>query len=581
MNDNFFRVIEDVYNLKLSTSIDGKNNSDEIRNKLNSIYNRLDLYTPSKILEDDITLDLFIETKNLFKNLVLDKLLEDNPNTSKLSLLNLINSNTNLEGNTIDLIMLDLAEKMKIEKMRSETRKQAQMLFQKFDINGDGVISKSDLESRIKELGLPSVFSSEIMKSADILNDGKISMDEFYIYTEKRVVKHFKIFYNLDINQDDKLNYSQARAALSEVYPNLIISDSLFNKLFDKMDEDKSNEINLSEWCQFLLLFPENNIQHLTQLNNLIAVSSVTPGDSDFLLMNKDFIDDSNKPSFVEAFKSLLCGAFSGFVSRTLTTPLDNLRIIYQSNYKDKIPPNILVGLKEIYKTNGFKGLFKANSITLLHASLEQALRFGIIDYSKKHLQDKQGNISPVNLLKIGVFTGILSTLFLFPLEVVRIRIVSMTDNVKVSVPSKFKKIFSNQGIRGFYSGFIPHLFQVLPSGSLHVVLYNSLKKILASDDDYDKININKFAMMAGGAGILTGIITYPLNIITTRTIVENRNLPPTNRISSIAIINRIKLNEGYFGFYKGVKASVLRSSIGQAINFGLYEKTRAWIKKI
>ena len=70
------------------------------------------------------------------------------------------------------------------------------------------------------------------MLKADILKDNKISYSEFEKYCENQIMKFYKVFYNLDSDEDGKLNYKQARQTLHEIYPNMDLTDDVYKNLF-------------------------------------------------------------------------------------------------------------------------------------------------------------------------------------------------------------------------------------------------------------------------------------------------------------------------------------------------------------
>lgn len=78
--------------------------------------------------------------------------------------------------------------------------------------------------------------------------------------------------------------------------------------------------------------------------------------------------------------------------------------------------------------------------------------------------------------------TGISSSFVLFPFEVLRIRFI--TDNLMEKVFQSAKSIYSESGIRGFYSGLTPYLLSVLPAGSFNVMSYNLLRKFFIKESE-------------------------------------------------------------------------------------------------
>lgn len=559
-----------------------ESHDDQIKSLLNKSsnltfeeYSRVVLYVKSNFIDYFIINNTQISSfsiANELYNMLLHK--KDNFLISS----SLVEDEVDPFSDLFEKFLFDISEKRKEIKMIKETKRICVNLFKKFDIDEDGFITEKELINKLISLRLPKAFAKEIFNQADSQKDGKISISEFESYIESKILKFYKVFYSLDINNDMELSPDEIKLALHKVFPHIEINDILFKRLYKSIDGDKNGNVTLEEWCQFLLLFPEENYNYIANLHNIFAATASMPGESDFNMIDFDMEIKDKSVKFSDILKNFFCGAFSGGISRTITAPLENLKVMYQSEYTDKKPPNILRGLLNLYENKGIVGFFKGNSLSIFISCFEQALRFAIIDYSKKNLQEQNGFLSAKTLFYIGLTTGIMSSIFLYPLEVVRIRMISSMDPSQ-RILEKFKIIYSEKGIKSFYSGYIPHIISVLPSGSCHVVLYNTLKRLFVNQQDYENLNMNKFMFLGGFAGIITGTFTYPLNIITTRTIVENKYKDATQRISFISITRRTFYNEGFSGFYKGWLPSILRVSLGQGINFGIFETMRGYIK--
>ena len=93
--------------------------------------------------------------------------------------------------------------------------------------------------------------------------------------------------------------------------------------------------------------------------------------------------------SYGDIIRTLIFGAIAGGVSRTVTAPLERLKVLYQTMYTETKVPSISAGLKESYLKDGLRSLFKGNSISVFLNCLEQSLRFTIIEYSKKSYEIK------------------------------------------------------------------------------------------------------------------------------------------------------------------------------------------------
>jgi hypothetical protein len=79
--------------------------------------------------------------------------------------------------------------------------------------------------------------------------------------------------------------------------------------------------------------------------------------------------------------------------------------------------------------------------------------------------------------------------------------------------------------------------------------------------------------MFVGGvAALITNIFTYPLSLIGSRLIMANKEIKIyKDKIKTHVMVKNIYNGEGFLGFFKGFRASLLRVFIGQSINFGTY----------
>jgi len=573
-----------IYNLpKFSEQIkDTLPDTEERNTKLTELKEKI-LHIYSLFKQEEFTFVKDFNSSNypkqvdILKNKLIDKIKIKFPEISTYLIINEIHTRLNSQEIKIcEELMHDMVHRSKEDSMKRDVKNLLENMFKKYDQNGNGKISLEELENTIKNYGLPSLIANEIMTHADLTKDGEICYNDFEQYTEQHVLKYYKIFYNLDSDNDMKLNFKQTRQSLHEIYPNLEF-DQYFFQIFDMMDKDRTGLITFEEWCEFLIFFPQRNLQHMVDQWRLFAVTKLDPLEPDSSFVEKD-IDHGTSASYIEIVKTFICGGIAGGFSRTVTAPLERLKVLYMTMYTDSKPPSIWKGLIETYDKKGIFGLFRGNSVSIMMSVLEQALRFTIIDYSKKKFEDSNGYIKPHDFFIIGMITGVLSTLVLFPLDVVRIRVIS-SHGEKNKVYNKVVKIYTTLGLRGFYSGLTPHLISVLPAGSFNVVFYNLLKRLFITQNDYENTKLHKFMLIGGSAALITGTVTYPFSLLTSRLIVTNKNAKNySERVRMVSMITSIIRNEGFYGFFKGYNASTLRLIIGQSVNFGTYEKLKSYL---
>jgi hypothetical protein len=234
--------------------------------------------------------------------------------------------------------------------------------------------------------------------------------------------------------------------------------------------------------------------------------------------------------------------------------------------YTELKPPSIVKGLIDTYNKKGFLALFRGNTVAIALSFLEQGIRHISIEYTRKYLSDEKGNVKDYHFLIIGGFTGIVSPIIMFPVEVVRVNVIAHGYNYqKHRVRKIFHNIYEKQGVRGFYSGIIPHWMAVIPMGGLNVTGYNVQRRIFVKKKENPAFY--KAMIMGGLAGLNTCTITYPLSLITSRVILSQKSMR--------TVFNETLAGEGYMGFYKGYAAGALKLIIGNAFFFSSYEKCK------
>ena len=81
--------------------------------------------------------------------------------------------------------------------------------------------------------------------------------------------------------------------------------------------------------------------------------------------------------------KNLAAGGIAGAVSRTIVSPLERLKILYQVSLKDN-PTPIIKSLANIYKHEGFLGYFKGNGTNIIRIIPYSAAQFAAYEQVKE-----------------------------------------------------------------------------------------------------------------------------------------------------------------------------------------------------
>ncbi|ETS62730.1 hypothetical protein PaG_02468 [Moesziomyces aphidis] len=197
-----------------------------------------------------------------------------------------------------------------------------------------------------------------------------------------------------------------------------------------------------------------------------------------------------------------------------------------------------------------------------------------------------------------GACAGLVSSVLTCPLDVVKTRLQAQEGRRRptavsapiadvAAIPSveaqrylglrgTLRKIWADDGIRGFYRGLGPTIFGYLPTWAIYFSVYDSCKTILARDvagsGEEDFVNHIVSAMTAGAAST---VCTSPLWVVKTRFMLQSsRSSVQRYRHTADAFV-QIYRSEGLRGFYKGLLPSLLGVS-HVAVQFPLYESFKS-----
>lgn len=170
--------------------------------------------------------------------------------------------------------------------------------------------------------------------------------------------------------------------------------------------------------------------------------------------------------------QTYIAGAFAGIFNSPVTAPIEQLRILSQSNTSTKAR-SLVETVKDLYSSEGlFKGIFRGYNITLLREV--QAYGVWFLAYeslisliTEKRHYSSRNDITTYELLASGAIAGNALWLFSYPLDVIKSNIQSdrfgKESRFNGSIMRATEYIWLTSGWRGFWKGIIPCLLRATP----------------------------------------------------------------------------------------------------------------------
>lgn len=256
--------------------------------------------------------------------------------------------------------------------------------------------------------------------------------------------------------------------------------------------------------------------------------------------------------SFIE---NLTVSCLSASLAEFITLPLDTTRIYIQNN---QIKPKIAI--KNIYQSYGINGFYKSFIPSILRSSTSTGIRLGLYQSLSKY--NREYNIpKPI----IGGVCGLISQFTSMPFDVIKSQIQAnlKKEGQNLTMMSRYNYIKKNQGIKGFYQGYLQVSQRSIIISSIQGPIYFTLKdEILPNSKlitylNY-QLNIPNSIIIHNISAVTTTMvvtgIVYPIDLC--KTVAMNNY----DKGSSTKIIKELIKNNGYRSIYRGLSVGFCRA---------------------
>ncbi|XP_011036718.1 PREDICTED: mitochondrial substrate carrier family protein B-like isoform X2 [Populus euphratica] len=200
--------------------------------------------------------------------------------------------------------------------------------------------------------------------------------------------------------------------------------------------------------------------------------------------------------------------------------------------------------------------------------------------------QYQQSQIGTISQLVAGGVAGALSKTCTAPLARLTIlfQVQGMHSDVatlrKASIWHEASRVIREEGFRALWKGNLVTIAHRLPYSSVNFYAYERYKQFLhmipGLEIHRESAGVNLFVHFVGGglAGITAASATYPLDLVRTRLAAQTNVIYYRGIWHALQTISR---EEGVFGLYKGLGATLLGVGPSIAINFSVYESLRSF----
>ncbi|KAL7266567.1 hypothetical protein RUND412_010885 [Rhizina undulata] len=286
---------------------------------------------------------------------------------------------------------------------------------------------------------------------------------------------------------------------------------------------------------------------------------------------------------------SFIAGGVAGAVSRTVVSPLERLKIIFQVQTPGNVSyQGVGPALMKMWREEGWRGFMRGNGTNCIRIVPYSAVQFSSYTvYKKLLLPEGQPDLTTPRRLAAGAMAGVTSVIATYPLDIVRTRLSLQSASIgslgshSQKLPGMFatmKNMYRMEG--GFvalYRGLNPTLVGVAPYVGINFATYEAMRKFLTPEGEKNPGPLGKLA-----AGAVSGAVaqsfTYPFDVLRRRFQVNTMSGLGYQYKSIFDAIRIILTTEGIRGLYKGLLPNLLKVAPSIGSSFLSYELTRDFL---
>ncbi|CAK3924428.1 mitochondrial carrier Leu5 [Lecanosticta acicola] len=341
------------------------------------------------------------------------------------------------------------------------------------------------------------------------------------------------------------------------------------------------------------------------------------------------------KQSWEYVVRSGTAGGVAACAAKTVVAPLDRVKILFQANNPQFQKytgswTGAIAAIRDIYRTNGARGLFRGHSATLLRIFPYGGIKFLAYEQVRAVVIPNRQSETHVRRFAAGSIAGIISVFCTYPLEVIRVRLawetksdkrMSVRDICRIiynehppapevglgksSLPKSavatveatqaaVRTITPQHGMANFYRGFTPTLWGMIPYAGASFLTHDAAGDFMRipllapytilpmSERSQKQLAPNKppplraWAELATGAvaGFVSQTVSYPLEVIRRRMQVGGV-VGDGRRLTMVEVAKQIAQEKGWRGFFVGLGIGYVKVVPMVATSFFVYERMK------
>mmetsp|Transcript_59927 Transcript_59927/g.190367 ORF Transcript_59927/g.190367 Transcript_59927/m.190367 type:complete len:573 (+) Transcript_59927:174-1892(+) len=463
--------------------------------------------------------------------------------------------------------------------MRGRSTRDLKQMFDEIDLDGSGTVNEGELRAYAQRKGLPQQYVLKFIQNSSAKGQSatQVTFNEFAGFINSTEDSLRTTFRAIDLDGDGRISVSELQEALSRASSYCTqkcpsnrrttcnVKSTCVEGMLKRVNPS-GGSVTFSQFRDFFLLVPSNDVMYKYWAD---SSSACDIANNTQVLGHKPSQKGAQSP-----WGHLIAGASAGAVSRTVTAPLETLRVtmmLDQSGAKK----NVVMAAQDIYRRGGMRALFMGNGVNVLRSAPQKAIDFFAFEALKATLS-RGAPLTSANTLAAGAMAGACSNVVLYPLDTIRSRLTVDTAGQYKGIGGALRKVAKSEGTGSLYRGLPTSVMAILPEAAITYGMYDILRKT------YKRVRGEEAGVLpslcAGVTSAFTGqLVAYPFELVARRLQVQKAVsggavAKYVNVFDAIPIIAR---EEGYGALYKGIVPASIKVIPMAAVSFSVYEAVR------
>ncbi|GKY94801.1 hypothetical protein MPSEU_000445300 [Mayamaea pseudoterrestris] len=315
----------------------------------------------------------------------------------------------------------------------------------------------------------------------------------------------------------------------------------------------------------------------------------------------KDSIRETAQHAATDVTRRLACGAGAGMIAKTVTNPLERIKILSQtgessstssssSSSTSKQPQKYSVVrlYRDIIKHEGVLGLWAGNGANLVRVIPSKAIVFSTNDLYRNLLlstfgggssnQDLQHHHKNSSLLAFvsGGMSGFTASAATYPLDLARGRMSGKLAGIDghkhySGILQTMRVTVADEGVYALWRGVTPTMLGAVPYEGIKFGTVGILENLLPKEESSLSGPTRK--MLFGGlGGVVAGTVMYPNDTVRRLLQVQGSRGTTSEYTGYWQCLKHVYQTQGLRRLYRGMAINLIRMAPNTAIQFGSYE---------